>query len=172
MSTDVDGNGGPAPCKKPTLHLGPSRRFTLSDLAAVATGRASLELDVPALEALPTPSPTAPPASPISLPSPSGETLSTAETRAVIIARLASLIQGRASVRREVLEHLTSLLNHPPTPFPSFPKGHEATALLSLLPPTSFTPPLTAAEAHALRTGTYPATGPGTSFSTHPPTHP
>lgn len=52
MNTSENGNGG-GPAKKPTVHAGPSRRFTLADVAAVATGAALLEIEPAALEALP-----------------------------------------------------------------------------------------------------------------------
>ena len=39
--------------KKPTVHAGPSRRFALPDVAAVATAAALLEIEPAALEALP-----------------------------------------------------------------------------------------------------------------------
>ena len=39
--------------KKPVVHAGPSRRFALADVAAVATGAALLEIEPAALEALP-----------------------------------------------------------------------------------------------------------------------
>ena len=157
-----DSSSGP---RKPVLHLGPSRRFTLADLAAIATGTAHLELEEPALDALPVLPPNAAPAPPFSSPPSSdgeGELLTIPETRAVIVARLASLIQGRATVSRQTLEILGSLLNDPSSSLPAFRKSHEADNLLSVLhhhlPPSSL--PLTLSEMQALRTGTFAHTGP------------
>jgi len=50
---DTSENGGGGGGRKPTVHAGPSRRFTLADLAAVATGAALLEIEPAALDALP-----------------------------------------------------------------------------------------------------------------------
>ncbi|TFJ88391.1 hypothetical protein NSK_000740 [Nannochloropsis salina CCMP1776] len=173
MADAIKEGNGLGPARIPLLSLGPSRRFTLADLTAVATGTAHLELEASALESLPVASffatsvpatltdsaSSSLPATPLTC---SANFWTVAETRAILVARLASLIQGRAYVRREILERMLVLLNDAST-FPPFRKGHEVEDLQALLQqphPEPLQPPLSHTEAIALRTGTYASTGP------------